>query len=692
MKKLTFLLVIVVFFISNVAYSNGVAIKNAETSEYFKLISSEVDVMVYDQIAIVVTLQTFLNNTNEDAIIKYGFPLPDGASGTNLRWKLNGIWNEATITPQPQDTTLPGGGSGNVNLQNFLGEAPLFFELLDTIPMDSTLIIELTYVQLLPYAFYEVDFVYPGDYSLIQSEILDRQYIKFDLESQRTISGIQMLSHTPSNIFFSDSTAGFECEIFEAAADADYVAVYQLSPDDMGLFSYSTYLTDTAFDCDDYGNGFFTFLVEPDPQAPVIQKIFTLVIDRSGSMGGDKIIQARDAATYIVNNLNEGDYFNIVDFSSAVTNLYEDHVAFNPSSQAEALNYIDAIYSGGSTNIEGAFTTSISHFAGNDTTMASIIIFFTDGQANVGISTASGMVQHIEDMINYYEVEYLQIHTFGIGEDVNQSMLSQIASNNNGLCQFLGDDELEEVITNFYMMIQNPVLVNTQMLADPNILVEVYPSPLDNLYLGQQLIVVGRYEEPDLVNLTFTGDAFGQQQVYEYTVDLADTTFPDYQFTTKLWAREKMDNLYIEYLTYDPNSPEAEALEEEIIAISMCYNVISPFTSYTGGGGPVGSPEYDEMEEIAGETNSSYAMPNPFTSDTYITFVDDGKTFGQGEVRIYNGMGELIMILTFTMDGKEKYSIYWNGNDMNNQQLPPGPYFYSIHFGNNILTGKMIKI
>lgn len=692
MKKITFLSVFILLITSTAVYSNGVAIKNAETSEYFRLLSSEVNVMVYDQIATVTTQQTFLNNTGEDALIKYGFPMPEGASGTNLRWKLNGTWYEATITPQPQDTTLPGGGSGNTNLQNFLGEMPLFFELLDTIPQDSTLIVELTYVQLLPYSFYEVEFEYPNNYELIQNEILDRQYINFNLESQRTIVGLDLLSHNPNSIFYNDSTAGFECEIFESPADSNYYAVYQLSPDDMGLFSYSTFITDTSFNCDDYGDGFFTFLVEPDPQSPVIQKIFTLIIDRSGSMSGTKIQQARDAATYIVNNLNEGDFFNIVDFSSSVSSLYNDHVLYDPVSQASALNYISSLSATGATNIEGAFTTAISHFAGNDTTMASIIIFFTDGQANVGISTASGMVQHIDDMINYYEVEYLQIHTFGIGNDVNQSMLSQIASNNNGLCQFLGDDELEAVITNFYMMIQNPVLVNTQMTVDPNILVEVYPSPLDNLYLGQQLIVTGRYSEPDDIEITFSGDAFGQSQAYTYDVSLADTTIPDYQFTTKIWAKEKMNNLYIEYLTYDPNSPEAEALEEEIIGISMCYNVISPFTSYTGGGGgpPLGIEEEEyEIPEL--EAMNTMVIPNPFTRSTSIKFIDDSQFTGDAVIKIYNIFGQLVYQATVKMDGRKSYSILWDGYTADGESLPTGQYFYSIQFGTNLYTGKMIK-
>ena len=140
MKKFYFLSVLLCILFSYNALSNGVAIKNAQNSEYFQLISSEVEVTVYDQIAIVVTTQAFHNNTGVNTLIKYGYPLPENASGTGLRWNLNNNWHSAIITPSPQDTTLPGGGGGNTNLSDYLGETPLYFDLQDTIPNDSILI------------------------------------------------------------------------------------------------------------------------------------------------------------------------------------------------------------------------------------------------------------------------------------------------------------------------------------------------------------------------------------------------------------------------------------------------------------------------------------------------------------------------------------------------------------------------
>ncbi|MEJ2595621.1 MAG: VWA domain-containing protein [bacterium] len=691
MKKLTLLLLIFFSFMNGLLLGNGVAIKNAENSEYFKLLEADVDVTVYDQIAIVVATQKFINNTGGKTNIKYAFPLAEDASGIGLRWNLGNTWYSAVISPSPQDTTLPGGGGDNTQLQEFLGETPLFFDLEDSIPNDSILIVELTYVQLLPYKFYTVYFDYPNDYSLIQSEIINYQHIRFNLESQRKITGIAMLSHQPDSLSWTDSTAMFEYTKYEGIADKDYAALYNLSGEDLGLFSYSTFITDTAFDCDNYGNGFFTFMVEPDPQSEVIQKVFTLIIDRSGSMSGNKIIQARDAASYITEHLNEGDYFNIVDFSTDATKLFEDHQPYNATTESDALTYISSIYADGGTNIGDAFSNAIPDFASNDTTLANIIVFFTDGEATAGLIDTQQILDHIQNLITVNEVTNLQIHTFGIGDYTVEALLSQIASQNDGISEFLGNEELEEVITEFYLTIRNPVLINTEMTVDPPILTEIYPDPLDNLYLGQQLVAVGRYDTAQPIDVTLTGEAFGQPQSYQYSVELADTTIPTYQFLTKLWAKEKMDKLMEIYYTFDEGSPGAEEIRNEIIAISTCYNVISPFTSYTGGGTTF--IEYDgylAQGSTAGSLCRSF--PNPFVSEVTIEFVVHEEVFSEASIRIFDAFGRLIDVSPVRLNGKGTYRLMWNGKDAEGNPVPPGYYFYTIHYDRRVLTGKMVKL
>ena len=150
---------------------NGVGIIDSENPTLLKLISSGVFVDVENQVAVITARQTFKNDLGSDAEFTYAFPLPEGASAVNLRWYQDGIWKNATIAAEPQDTVLPGGGGGEVayNLKEYLGPSPLYFEFKEALQSDSLIIIELKYVQLLGYEFGNVSFTYPNNYLLIQN-------------------------------------------------------------------------------------------------------------------------------------------------------------------------------------------------------------------------------------------------------------------------------------------------------------------------------------------------------------------------------------------------------------------------------------------------------------------------------------------------------------------------------------------
>src|SRR5690606_36204384 len=115
---------------------------------------------------------------------------------------------------------------------------------------------------------------------------------------------------------------------------------------------------------------------EPDPNnTNIIKKVFTLIIDRSGSMMGTKMEQAKNAANFIVQNLNAGDKFNIIDFDDVITSFSPTHVEFNTTTMNQALAYISTIYARGLTNISGAFDVAVPQFSAANDSTANIIIF-----------------------------------------------------------------------------------------------------------------------------------------------------------------------------------------------------------------------------------------------------------------------------------------------------------------------------
>lgn len=677
-------------------WANGVAIVNGTNETYLRLLSSEVEVTVETQVAITTVTQVYHNDLGSAEHVRYAFPMLEAASATELLWQVNGEWFEANFAPTPQDTTIPGdpGEDPHPDLVTFLGPNPLYFDIVQDVAADSNLVVQLTYVELLPYSFGNVTYRYPNDYDLIQSQPLNYQHLEFLLNSARTIDNIVLLSHTPTTVYNDGYEAFVATEIYESAAD-DYEVQYALSVEELGLFDFSTYLPDSVVP-DDHGGGFFTFIAEPDPSDNVdtIDKVFTLIIDKSGSMSGNKIVQARNAASFIVQHLNEGDRFNLVAFSDWANSFQPDHVDFTPNNESAALSYISELQSGGMTNISGAFSLAVPQFDATDENTANIIIFFTDGQATTGITETQALLQHVEDLVNQTETD-VTIFTFGIGIDANTQLLTLLATQHDGIAEFLGNDELEVVITEFYLQIRNPVLLDTEMTFSSPVISETYPDPLPNLYKGQQLIVGGRYTEPAPVTVTLSGTAFGQPISYSYELALADSAVESYQFLTKVWAKLKIEHLLIDYYSYDEGSPEAEAIRAEIIAISLAYGVLSPFTSFDGGD-PIAIEELPDDSVVAADDPDGVAAievvgnyPNPFNPHTTIRFQVNLDVRQTVLVKIYNLAGQLVHVLAVHVDGPGLYEVTWDGKTSDGLSASTGTYFYVIDYKAGLAAGKM---
>lgn len=686
--------VLAILFYSNIN-ANGVGVVDAKTGQYLRLVSSTVNVSVENQAAVVTAVQTFRNTNSSTKIIKYAFPIPEGGSATQLEYKINGIWYTTKFTNSKQDTTSSGTGTGTAQpaFLNYIGKTPLYFPITDSLKADSLLTVRLTYVQLLKYDFGKVKFSYPNNYSLIQSVPLETQDLTFTVVSQRSIAGIQLLSHPAQSNTNTGHEARVNVKLSSAAADKDYSVEYELSRQELGLFGISSFFPEQAVP-DSLGRGFFLFMVEPDAgqTTKIIKKRMNLVIDRSGSMGGTSITQALNASKSIVNNLNEGDMFNIIDFDNIVSSFKPELVPFNDKNKNEAIEYITSLNARGSTNISGALELAISQFPKATDTTANMIIFLTDGQPNVGIYTTDGILSLVNTKLKDVDTT-LSIFSFGIGTGVSNQLLSLLASQHNGTCEFIDGSQLEEVLTRFYSVIRNPVVIKPSVMFDPAVSAEVFPKPLSNLYAGQQLLISGRYKNAQSVNVTISGQAFGNPVSYTYTINLSDSMQTKNHFLSKIWAKMKIENLLVSYYNVSPSSSAGMRYKEEIIIYSMLYGVSSPFTSMTGGGS---TGIFEEAGGRLAEKKNTPAdfelignYPNPFNPGTYISFRTASSIEQTAYVRIYNALGKLIREYTVNVGQPGSYRIYWDGMDSHNQMASAGNYIYTVSMGSTVLAGKM---
>ena len=166
-----------------------------------------------------------------------------------------------------------------------------------------------------------------------------------------------------------------------------------------------------------------------------------IVIDKSGSMSGQRIEKAREAAILAVNMLNENDTLSIVAYDSEARVIVPATKVDNKLRIIGLIN--ENIYAGGGTALFAGLSKGIKQVE-NQLTKDKVnrIILLSDGQANIGPSS----VDELSQLAIIAAKKNIAITTLGIGSDYNELLMSSIASYSDGNHVFVNNSaDLENV-------------------------------------------------------------------------------------------------------------------------------------------------------------------------------------------------------------------------------------------------------
>jgi Ca-activated chloride channel family protein len=157
-----------------------------------------------------------------------------------------------------------------------------------------------------------------------------------------------------------------------------------------------------------------------------------LILDRSGSMTGDKLDRARDAARALVQALGDGDRLAIVEFGSDTSVLVRS-TEVTGSTRARALRAIDALRAFGGTNMSSAFDAAAPELAsGHSAGRIDKVFLASDGQANEGIYDRAALLR-----LARRDFAGATVSTFGMGEDYDEDLMTAFASQSGGRARYI---------------------------------------------------------------------------------------------------------------------------------------------------------------------------------------------------------------------------------------------------------------
>ncbi len=156
-----------------------------------------------------------------------------------------------------------------------------------------------------------------------------------------------------------------------------------------------------------------------------------LVLDQSGSMGGNKIEQAKAAAIEALTRLGLQDVFSVVVYDNNVHTIVPAQNARNIQRIIQTIKQINA---GGSTALFGGVSQGAAEIRKNiENDFVHRIVLLSDGLANVGPRMPSDLGRLGAALIK----ENISVTTIGVGTDYNEDLMAQLAQKSDGNTYFV---------------------------------------------------------------------------------------------------------------------------------------------------------------------------------------------------------------------------------------------------------------
>lgn len=148
----------------------------------------------------------------------------------------------------------------------------------------------------------------------------------------------------------------------------------------------------------------------------------SLVIDRSGSMQGDKLKYVKKAVEFVIDNVNSADYLSVVQYDSTVETLIPSKQIDNKGAMKKIIARIEA---NSMTNLSGGMLKGYEEV--NSTKKQGLVnrvLLLSDGLANEGITDEKQL-----ELIAQKKFREMGIglSTFGVGADFNENLMTQLA-------------------------------------------------------------------------------------------------------------------------------------------------------------------------------------------------------------------------------------------------------------------------
>lgn len=354
-------------------------------------------------------------------------------------------------------------------------------------------------------------------------------------------------------------------------------------------------LSTTLFASADPGGkgGWFLLLaglgvLPPDAKLPLRE--VTLVLDRSGSMAGEKFDQAKAAARQVLEGLAEGEAISILDYSSDVARFAPTAVLKTADTLPALRAYLDGLRVGGGTNLDGALAAALATPPTPD--RLPVVLFLTDGRPTEGETRELEIQRRIEKE----NLHQRRVFTFGVGNDVNAPLLDSLATDSRARARYVRPSEdVERAVAEVFADLSGPVVTDLEVVArqadgseSTRLVRDLYPQVQPDLFRGDRLLLVGRYLDSAPIRFEIRGKRGGSESTWTLDHDFSRTAARN-EFVPRLWAMRRIAALEdtlrrtgadATALAALREKPETKEIVDEMLLLATRFGVLTDTTAF----------------------------------------------------------------------------------------------------------------
>lgn len=542
---------------------------------------TSVRAQVFGPVASVVVSQRFGNPLKEAAELDYLFPLPENAAVTGFELQIGKrrVVGDIQELEAARATYQQARGEGRRTGLLEQRRENLFAVQLANIQPGETISAVMRYQQRMKFEDDSYTFVFPmgitpkydspehpgegrGVHAPIAhgSEQIGSVEIELSVDAGVEIAGEPFSPSHPIETVRLDErrlqvrTAG------EQIPDHDFVLRYTVAGEQVKAAGWTSAGADQEI--------FLAAFIPPrmDEEIQPLPREFIFVLDRSGSMTGEPIAQARNALRACLRTLNPEDTFRILLFDNELDWYRAEAARVTQEELYQADEYLAKVQGRGGTEIVRALEAALAVPGAKDRTR--FVVFLTDG----AVSAEERALEQVRKKIGN-----ARLFSFGIGPSVNRALLSRMASLGRGSAAFLQlDEDIEGEIIRFQDRVSFPVITDLQLTWENAKVYDVYPSRLPDLYIGQPLEISGRMVHSGSGPARFVLRGKRGEETVILQVNLPENTTSD-PAINRIWARARIDDLF-ERQSLEPR--QADDFRAEIVGLALKHHLATPYTAF----------------------------------------------------------------------------------------------------------------